>query len=100
MIQAGIASAQVAGIVGIAWANRCTPGISIVANALATDFAPTAIHIRSKYRRGRALNDRHSTLVIIRRVLNAEYPIHPRYTILGNPSRCIPINPICQFHHT
>ena len=100
VIRAGIASAQVAGIVGIVWASRCPPRISIIANALATEFAPTAIHICSKYCWGRALNDRHSTLVIVRKVLNAKYPIHPQYTILRNPSRCIPINPIRQFHHT
>ena len=75
------------------WNIYCT-------NALATEFTPTAVHIRSKFRRGRALNDRRSTLIIVRRVPNAKYPIHPRYTVLGNPSRCIPINPICQFHHT
>ena len=100
VIWAGIAPARVTGNGGIAWASRCTPGISIVANALATEVTPTAVHIHSKYCRGIALNDRRSTLVIVRRVPNAKYPIHPRYTVLGNPSRRIPINPIRQFHHT
>ena len=56
VIWAGIPSARVAGTGGIAWASRCTAGISIVANALASEVPPMAIHIHSKHRRGRALN--------------------------------------------
>ena len=75
MIQAGISPEQVAGSVGVLWATMCTPRISIVTNALATYVAPTAIHIHSKYRQGRSLNNWCSTLFIVLTARNAIHPI-------------------------
>ncbi len=55
VIRAGIPSARLTGPGGIAWARRGTARVSIVANALASEIAPTVIHIHSKHCRGIAL---------------------------------------------
>jgi hypothetical protein len=72
---------KVPGSVGIPWATWGTPGIPIITNAQTTEFAPTAIQVRTKHRRGRALNEQCSTVLIVPPIGNAVHPVRPRYTI-------------------